>query len=170
MLFRDLLDLPFNSRTNRIDEASLARALPSTPPLVLHDLYADHGRNSDFQTAYGGVDIGALGWKLSTIAADKLTVASINPKFRPWFEMVKSRTAAVTASNWNPIDSRPEVVSHWETHRTWKSPPIFLGPGILPADAQLRLIEGHTRLAVLAQLVASGLVATSSVHEGWVGS
>lgn len=170
MLFRDLLDLPFDSRTNRIDEAPLTKALPNTPRLVVHDLYSDHGRKTDFQTAYGGIDIGALTWGLAAMPAGELTVASINPEFRRWFETVKSRTAGATATNWKAIDWRREIVSHWEEHRTWRVPPIFFGPGILLGSTQPRLIEGHTRLAVLTQLVASGLIEASSVHEAWIGS
>ena len=91
MLFSDLLDLPYDIDTGRIHSAGLTELLPRTPIDVVEQVYADHGRNADFQNAYGALATGELRWHLRREFAHVLARTSMLDSFRSWFESVAAR-------------------------------------------------------------------------------
>jgi hypothetical protein len=70
---------------------------------------------------------------------------------------------------WSCIDVRTEVVAHWQEHRTWLSPPVFLDGTLVGSENPYRLVEGHTRVAILKGLLEHGLIEPDSTHRIWYG-
>lgn len=126
MLFRDLLNLPYNSRSNIIDVSALRQALPAVPDAVLGQVLSDHGRKEDFQRQYGTIDLLAVRWRQLTLSAAELARASVNRDFENWVNQVSKRASRFAQTGWKCVDMRDAVVSHWQKHSTWVVPPVFL--------------------------------------------
>jgi hypothetical protein len=169
MIFADLLALPFSRQSNIIDSETLRRLLPNTPDAVIQQVYSDHGRNEEFQRIYAAICLDRLQWSLEAHKAGDLIGASMNPDFENWFTLVGNRVADMVPDDWASVDGRPEVVDHWRQHRTWMISPVMLDGLIIGAGAKFHLVEGHTRLGLLAGLVHQGILQKISEHKVWIG-
>jgi hypothetical protein len=49
-------------------------------------------------------------------------------------------------------------------------PPVFLEGHLVGRGPGLHLVEGHTRIGLLAGLVDAGILGPDSVHCAWVGA
>jgi hypothetical protein len=168
MQFSDLMDLPFDPRSDLIELDAVISALPNTPEAVARQVFVDHGRKEEFQAAYGCLDISAIEWKQVKRPAVEICSASVLPLFRRWFEGVGHRPERFEAEGWACIDSRPAVVAHWAEHSTWITPPVLIY-GELEGGTGLRLIEGHTRVGLLAGLIKRQVLSGNSSHLIWLG-
>lgn len=121
MKFSNLLDLPFDARAGIISINAVVDALPGTPEAVAAQFYADHGRKSDHQEAYGALQLDVLSWSLITVEAASLSDASTVPAFSNWFSNVGERASQFAASGWRCIDSRADVQRHWAEHGAYAS-------------------------------------------------
>lgn len=169
MRFRDLMQLPYDTRSNVVDLAAIKEALPNTPEQVAFQVYSEHGRLTEFQNSYGDVAISELKWSLVPRSASRICAASRNPKFDGWFENVTRRASLLQAEGWRCIDSRPAVVAGWEANQSWITPPVFLAGTVVGSSASLHLVEGHTRVGTLCGLVKVGAISSDSQHEVWLG-
>ena len=168
MKFSQLLEFPYGS-DGSIDLPAILETLPGTPRDVAQQFLSDHGRKSVFQDQYASLDLSLIDWSLEEIEAYSLLEASIYPRNHRWVESVGKRLEDFHAKSWACIDSRRTVCQQWATSRTWLIPPIFLD-GIGPAASnRLHLVEGHTRVGLLAGLVQRAIVPANSKHQAWVG-
>ena len=170
MLFSHLLKLPYNQNTLVIDIPSIVSKLPNTPLPVVQQLYADHGRNEDFQELYGNLNIVGLKWELVSYPASKLYTASINPQYCSWYKRVGNRVKLFASEGWNCIDVRCSVVDHWSKCGTWITPPVMLPGKLIGLLSELHLVEGHTRLGLLNGLILHHILSPDSNHYVWLGS
>lgn len=168
MKFSELLSQEHNS-AGIIDAAGLTQRLPDTPLDVIAQLYADHGRKHDFQSQYGALDIAALKWTNVARTAEELLECCNFAEFTHWMNSVAQRAVDFHGKGWSCVDSRKDVVKHWQTHQTWLRPPIFLAGEVMGNAVSLRLVEGHTRIGLLRGLVKAGVIEPSSRHEIWLG-
>ena len=169
MRFSDLLQMPFNPESDTVDLRAILSALPDTPEEVARQVYSDHGRKEDFQSAYGRLEISAIEWKQVERPAAEICSASALPSFRQWFVNVGHRVERFEAEGWACIDVRRPVVSHWAEHATWVVPPVLI-LGDLMGSTGLHLIEGHTRVGILAGLVRRRILSKNSGHVVWLGA
>ena len=170
MRFRNLTRLEYDY-SGRIQANELTRLLPATPDDVLHDLYAEHGRNGEFQDLYGNWNLCRISWREVHLNAVVLCDASMNPSFRRWYEAVKERPiSGYETGGWSVIDTREDVVAHWARHRTWKRAPICVDKSLIPTQKTVHLVEGHTRMGTLNGLVQIGAIQENSEHRIWLGS
>lgn len=169
MRFSGLLQLPFNPKSDTVDLRAILSALPDTPEEVARQAYSDHGRKDDFQSAYGCLDLSAIEWKQVECPAAEICSASVLPSFQQWFLNVGRRAERFEAEGWACIDVRRAVVSHWEKHETWVLPPVLI-LGDLMGSTGLQLIEGHTRVGILAGLVRREILSRDSGHVVWLGA
>jgi hypothetical protein len=162
MYFSDLMNLPYDPGSDKIDLVALERALPDTPADVREQWFSDHGRKGEFQAQFGEIDLTALGWACIELPAGEITRCAIYPGFRKFFDMVAGRAETMG------VVHVPEVVAYWERHRTWNRPPVLLRlPG--PDDAQsLRLVEGHGRVGALTGLIRAGVLPEAALHRVWL--
>lgn len=168
MKFSQLLGLPFG-QDGVIDLAAILEALPKTPPEVAKQFLADHGRKSSFQDQYASLDLGLVKWSLEEVDACSLLGASIDSRNIRWFESVGKRTEDFYVKSWDCVDSRKTVCQHWANSQTWIVPPVLL-ESIEPSTSnRLHLVEGHTRIGLLAGLVQRAIVPSNSRHKAWVG-
>lgn len=170
MKFHQLIGLPFDSGTDIIDLDAITALLPNTPFEVAKQLYSFHGRKDEFQKAYGRLNISDFQWKMVTLPAFELCAASTIPPFRKWFESVGKRSDKFVESGWSCIDSRIEIVEYWEKHATWMRPPIFLNGHLVAYSSDLHLVEGHTRVGLLAGLIKRGILSHDSTHRIFLGA
>ena len=169
MKFPDLLALKYDPRSDVIDRGALAERLPDTPEVAL-EVYSDHGRKGDFQEQYEGIEISRLRWERVELTARDLLDCSIFPGFSEWVDTVAHRIEDFAQDGWSCIDVLPEVVKHWQEHRTWLVLPVFLDHSLIPQGEGLHIMEGHTRLGILRGLVDRGIVAASTRHWIWRGA
>lgn len=170
MKFSKLLELPCDS-DGSIDLPAILDSLPVTPRDVAQQFLSDHGRKSVFQAQYASLDLGLIHWSLEEVEACLLVQATICPGHRRWFEDVGNRLENFHAKSWACIDARRNICQQWSVNQTWLVPPIFL-QGIQPPLATsdgLHLVEGHTRVGLLAGLVQRAIVPSNSRHKVWVG-
>jgi hypothetical protein len=169
MKFAALCALPYDAGTDRIDIESLRTELPDIPNAVLVQFCADHGRNSEFQKQYGHLDLGEIAWTLRSTSAREICECSMNEVFRSWFEEVSQRAAQFPRRRWACIDVRREVQEHWRSHATWIESPVMIDGSLVGPGSALHLVEGHTRVGLLAGLVQRSIVAPESIHSIWLG-
>lgn len=170
MRFSDILALPYDSNTGKPHFEAVSGALPDVPAEVLTQFFSDHGRKPDFQSQYADLDLGDVVWKKARFPASELIAASKYAKFERWFDTVSGRFSAFPERGWPAIDSRKQVVEHWERFGTWAVPPVFLAGELIGSAAKHHLAEGHTRLGTLAGAVRAGLVGPGCFHEIWLGT
>jgi hypothetical protein len=139
------------------------------PDDVLEQFCCDHASKDDFQQQYGHLDLRRLSWELREISAGELVQSTVFEGFKSWVSTVSARLQDFDNEGWSCIDLRPAVVEHWKAHRTWIRPPILLDGHLVGRGPGLHLVEGHTRLGVLAGAVKSGLVSADSIHRAWIG-
>ena len=118
MKFSEIMNLPWDRYSGRIDMAALEYALPETPRDVL-EVFSDHGRKSQFQKQYGHIDLSALRWQCVELPAAEIIECSIYDGHSSFFASVIQRTGSFASEGWRCIRGRPEVVAHWERYRTW---------------------------------------------------
>lgn len=94
MKFSDLLNLPAEENTNRVDRAAVFARLPDIPTKVAEQFFVDHGRNEEFQRQYASLVIDRLRWRQVHERASVLVAASMCPNFKNWFDTVAFRAAA----------------------------------------------------------------------------
>ena len=152
-------------------DALRALGLPVPEP-VLEQVCSDHGRNCEFQSQYGALDLGSLRWSLENRAASELKEATVYEGFQRWAESVEARVQSFKfkSSGWACIDVRREIVAHWETYHTWLRPPVFIDAEVLGRGPGLHLMGGHTRLGILRGLVNHGVIPLGSHHAAWIGT
>ncbi len=170
MRFRDLLDVPFDGSTGRIDTVELKARLPHIPDQIVDEWLAPHGRNSDMQRQYAEMDLEAVDWSLTRREAHEILEASVFPGFRKYLNDVAKRASDVSSGKWNAADSRPQVVSKWRAERTWLQAPIFVTGELAGSAKALHLVEGHTRCGLLYGLVGEGVIEPNSMHSIWIGA
>ena len=170
MKFSGLLDLPHDENTRIIDLRTLRIRFPKIPEDVLRQLLSDHGRNDEFQSAYCDIDIDRVNWRREEFTAEQIINASMNPRFRQWFESVSARAQNYQSQGWKATDSRQKVREHWAEHQTWMVPPVLFSGSLVKSAEEFHLVEGHTRVGLLFGLVKHGFIESSSSHAVWLGS
>ncbi|NQY87954.1 MAG: hypothetical protein HRT51_09435 [Colwellia sp.] len=170
MKFKELLDLPYVSDSDRIiDCSSLQTMLPHTPLDVIEQFFSDHGKEESYQNDYGNIEISNLSWEKVSISADKLCLASINSDCLHYFNTVKTKASWVKSKELENYRYSDEIVSHWKENMTWCRPPVFICGHIISSKSELRLVEGHTRLGSLTGFVDSKIIDPDSNHTIWLG-
>lgn len=170
MKFHELLKLKHDRNSLVIDEGEIAALLPSTPQEVIQQVYSDHGMKSEFQDQYGSLELSNISWEKVSLTAAEIAICAYNERFSSWFKNVEQRPAAFANQGWTCIDTRRAVVDYWQSHKTWRVPPVFLcGAFLLSTHKELRLVEGHTRVALLRGLLSNGVISSDSKHEIWLG-
>ena len=139
------------------------------PDDVLEQFLGDHGTNAEFQRQYGGLDLHAIRWGLSTLPAGEILDCSTSLHFTEWVETVADRTRLVPGDGWGNVSLPPGAAEHWDRPGTWMRPPVMLRGELVKSDRPLHLVEGHTRAGALRGLVESGMLPESSVHRVWIG-
>ena len=169
MYFRDLLTLPFNAQSGvvNLDDALVHSA--DIPKQVVLQVLVDHGRKSEFQTQYGHLDLNLIRWSKESIAGVDLAESSHYEGFDRWYKAVGLRASLVATEGWGCIDSRQSVIEHWEEHLTWIIPPVIIDGALVNRLSRFHLMEGHTRVGLLAGLIEVGIIDGLITHEVWVG-
>jgi hypothetical protein len=170
MLFAHLLSLEFDAGSRVISMDALRRRLSLTPDEVLQQVYADHGRERQFQEQYGSVNISALSWNLTTVAAEALAEFSCNPEFVRYIEIRRDFAEEFARIGWRSYDQRPAVAAHWVKNKTWMTPPVFINGSVVSRNSGYHLMEGHTRTAILLGALDQGLIEPKSEHQIWFGT
>jgi hypothetical protein len=168
MKFSDLLNLPHNG-SDVIQAEEIADRLPDCPPVV-REVYSDHGRNYEFQKAYGSIKISKLKWHLTPLAASVIVECSIKPFATQWVGNVARRVDNFSSEGWSCIDVRPNIVEHWCKSKTWLVPPVFFDTTVVSEQGRLHLVEGHTRISALRGLISHRILEAASVHHVWLGT
>lgn len=169
MTFRDILSLRFDECTNLVCRDDVVRLFPNVPLEVVQQVFIEHGRNPDFQKQYGHIDLELLTWKKVAMTGDELRSSSHFERFDSWFKSCNVRALSVAKKGWKYIDSRQNVVEHWEKHQTWLLPPVLIAGSLVCRDSALHLVEGHTRLGLLTGLIEADVIDETRCHEVWVG-
>lgn len=170
MKFKDLLELPYVSESERIiDCIHLQEILPDTPLDVIEQFYSDHGKNPDYQDDYQHIDISNLVWEKVSVSAEDLSMATINSECQHYFETVKTKASWVKTRDLSNYKYSEEIVEYWKENMTWSRPPIFICGNLISSDSKLRLAEGHTRLGSLVGFLKSKIITPDSLHIVWIG-
>lgn len=170
MNFAALLQLPYDQKTDIIDIDSILDRLPRTPREVAKQFLSDHGRKGEFQSQYSQVNLKAVAWHRTVVTAGAITKATVSPGFREWFDIVSQRPDGFQAHGWRCIDDRKAVQTHWKEFGTWLVPPIFLRSNVIVSSSDNYLVEGHTRVGLLAGLINKGILHPESTHTIWLGT
>lgn len=166
--YSDLLSLP-KEESDKIPMGVLVALDLPMPSDVLEQFCSDHGRKEEFQEQYGHLNLRELLWQLQSIPAKQLVQATVYEEFQCYPREVSERVAGFQKDGWECIDCRSEVIEQWRKHQTWLRPPILLVGNLVGQGPSLHLVEGHTRLGILAGLVKAGIVDAESTHQAWVG-
>ena len=168
--FADLLDLPYNPDTGKIDIQILRNLLPNAPESVLLQLFHEQGRNPDFQNQYKHLKLHDIYWSEVQLKATEIITCTVLPSCKRWFDEVGERTAEFPAKGWRCIDERKDVRTHWQKFETWLIPPVMLSSDIFSLGSALHLVEGHTRIGLLSGLVRNNVLQSASVHTVMLGT
>lgn len=149
-------------------QAEIAARNIQWPSAVIEQFLFDHGCNHHFVEQYGHLDLEHIEWTLKSITASELSKST-------YHEDLGERLTSVAE---HPHDTlrmyrSPELISRrgepW--NRTWAVPPVLLSGELRdPPQAELHLVEGHTRMGVLIGLLRLGEVEPTSEHLAYVGS
>ncbi len=169
MLFRDILTLPFDVQSGIVRLDEILVRIPDLPGEVAHQLIAQHGRKSEFQDQFGHLELGSIRWSKESIAGVDLAESSHFQGFDRWYKAVGHRAFMVASKGWRCIDSRQAIVEHWEQHLTWITPPVLIDGALVGRPSRFHLMEGHTRVGLLAGLVEVGIIDGLMTHDVWVG-
>jgi hypothetical protein len=169
MFFRDLLTLPFDAQSGIVNLDDVLVHTADIPKQVVQQVLVDHGRKSEFQTQYGHLDLNSIRWSKESIAGVDLAESSHFERFDRWYKAVGHRASLVATDGWRCIDSRQAIVEHWEQHLTWITPPVLIDGALVGRPSRFHLMEGHTRVGLLAGLVEVGIIDGLMTHDVWVG-
>jgi hypothetical protein len=167
MKFEELMNLTHDQES--VDIRELKEILPLTPYEVIVQLYSQHGRNLEFQNQYGSIEISKIKWEKISLEAYKIIDCDYYEGFNRWFSVVEKRAENFEIDGWKCIDKRKDIVENWEKYQTWIYAPIFFKSKHLNVSFDLKLVEGHTRVALLKGLVNEGVVSKYRKHEIWLG-
>ncbi len=165
MKFSELIKLPCCS--NRIiDFDSLKSCIPETPDLVIRQFYSDHGWNSEFQQAYGSLEIDKIVWDIKSVKASEILNCDIRSECSNYHAVIDLR--------WGEFESlgfhdQTEIDLHWRVNKTWTKPPVFLS-GFCKLSTTLHLAEGQTRYRTLYNSVKYGKSSIESYHQIFIGT
>ena len=152
---RELCWVRFNARLS--DEGL------NWPDDVVEQFLFDHGTHPEFVSQYGQLDLRLLTWSLEPLRAAVLVRATVYPKFRQRIDSVAAALdyfATVYGVRWG-----------WLDKRTWLRAPVMMHGNLLqPGQADLHLVEGHTRIGALTGYLRVGLISAESIHYAWVGA
>lgn len=168
MKFSDLMSLEYNPDTEIISLEALIEHFPTTPKDVLEQVYSDHGRKYDFQKQYGEIELDSITWKKIQVSGSEIVNCTYYSLFTA-VEIACSRLVHWDEQNWNCIDVRSQIVSHWKKENTWKRPPIFIDGSFIQGSNKYHLVEGHTRLGVLIGLLNRKITLHKDKHLIWYG-
>jgi len=143
MKFEELMNLTHDQES--VDIRELKEILPLTPYEVIVQLYSQHGRNLEFQNQYGSIEISKIKWEKISLEAYKIIDCDYYEGFNRWFSVVEKRAENFEIDGWKCIDKHLNV------------------------SFDLKLVEGHTRVALLKGLVNEGVVSKYRKHEIWLG-
>ena len=169
MRFSQLLQLPYEARTDKIYISELLDRLPNFPQEILRDFLADHGRKDDFQEQYAHIDLLRIKWLEQRVAAENLIECALFGRFMPRFAAVTARPDSWSEKGWGCVDPREQVINYWRKHKTWQRKPIFLNGALMFSEKDYYLVEGHTRLGLLKGLIGSNVVSRKASHSIWFG-
>jgi len=170
MLFKDLLRLPIDKRTQTVPEGVLRRLRLPMPEDVFEQFICDHGVNSELQEQYGNLDLHALRWERVALPAEEIVACSVRLECTRYVDDRRKMALNVLETGWQSINLAPEAKKHWQAHRTWHRAPILIRGDLIRAAAALHLVEGHTRVGTLTGLIQCGWLLGESLHEIWIGS
>jgi len=137
------------------------------PDDVTEQWLYDHGNNVQFLRDYGRVRLDTIAWEVETVSSADLVrmptgpsdgdVISRNASFHE--HLVETRRFGVHIG----------VRETWELHGTWIRWPILIDRTLVdPVAVGLQIVEGRTRVGVLAGRLRAGLYTAES-HLAWVG-
>lgn len=168
MLFRDLLNLPFNCESNTISLDALESVVDS-PIEVVQQVFVDHGRKAEFQSQYGNLNLISISWYKEAITGADLVESSHFEGFDHWYNTVRHRGVLVATKGWSCIDTRKSVIEYWAANLTWRTRPVLIDGTLVNRPSKFHLVEGHTRVGLLAGLIDVGILDKSTTHEVWIG-
>lgn len=170
MKFSELMDLPFDLQTNKINIESILTAIPHTPHSVAEQVYSDFGRSNEYQSAYRNVDISKLSWEIANYPASEICNATIKSgHFEKHVNNVEGHIELFSSTGWYCISRSKKIVEYWSKNSTWITPPVLVQGSVMKDCSNIHLIEGHTRVGVLRGLVNNRLIAANSMHMIWLG-
>ncbi|MCX7206835.1 MAG: hypothetical protein NT086_12795 [Proteobacteria bacterium] len=171
MNFSDLMSLPYKGDYDHdIDLDAILNELPETPREVARQLYSEHGRNKDFQDTYGLINISQIKWVKVSERAEIIVASSMNPDFDEWFRTAAGRVGSFTKKGWECIHTRKDVQEHWKEFKTWDLPPVTISAALVGLKSPLHLVEGHSRVGLLAGLIQHEILPKQSMHHIWLGT
>lgn len=166
MKFSDLLQLPFDSYTNKIPIELLRDCLPSTPESVLVQVFHEHGRNQELHSHFGSMDLSTITWSEQKLPGAQIADCWVKPESLSWVNTAASRVQLFHAQGWHCIDYRKIIAKHWEINGTWQLAPVLL---FIAPESALILLEGHTRIGILRGLISNGIIDAVALHDVFVG-
>lgn len=166
MKFEDLLTLPYDHNTGKIEQQALLNELPHVPIDVATQFLADHARKDSYQEYYSWLDLSNLLWVLELHTASDLVTCRYNPNFKTWVGTCTKKGMNVPLKGWQAIDSRKSVQMSWKEHRSWEVPPVFIRKKGANRSC-LELVEGHSRIGCLIGLMKEGEIQLNSNHTIW---
>jgi hypothetical protein len=167
--FRDILTLPFNAQSGIVNLNDALVHAADMPKEVVQQVFVEHGRKAEFQSQYGHLDLNSIRWNKESIAGVGLAESSHFEGFYRWYNVVGKRASLVATEGWSCIDRRQTVVEHWKKHLTWITPPVLIDGALVNRPSRFHLMEGHTRVGLLAGLIEVGIIDGLITHEVWVG-
>jgi hypothetical protein len=170
ILFKELLRLRKDDRTGAVPMDVLHRLRIPMPEDVLEQFLGDHGINHDFQRQYGELDLHTIRWNLVATPATEIIACSAYADFQEYVDDCRGKTLNVPNTGWQEVCLGEAAKKHWQVHRTWRRPPVFIRGELVGSSQQLHLVEGHTRTGALTGLVESGWLPGDSLHEIWLAT
>ena len=170
ILFKDLAKLEFKPWDHREFLEYMASVGLTVPWEVALQFYFDHRDKEEFVSQYGHLDLRRLEWRTEDWSAEVLLQVSMYSPFVRWTDVVARKAKNLGIEGFSAMDSRSEVVAHWENQGTWRVPPILIdGTLVRPPSSGPRLVEGHTRIGCLRGLVGIGALPPESMHKVFFG-
>jgi len=169
MKFKELMSLEYCERTGKIPIDILIANNINAPSEVLEEVYSSHGRKDDFQFQYGEIELNDIKWQRISINGLEIIKCEYFQRFGNWIESVEARLKAWDEKSWDCIDTRKNIVLHWQNEKTWLTSPFFINSSLIQNTNNLHLVEGHTRLGILKGLITRNIIPADSKHLIWHG-
>ena len=127
-------------------------------PVIAQWLYP-HYYTSETVDNYGWLDYRRISFSTATISVSDVKQLHVIHGYR---EYVQTRASS---KPYGDFVCKPEDLAYWQSHGTWRVPPIVLDVESLPTIPShaeilgpLQLVEGHSRLGYLLALDAAGML------------
>jgi hypothetical protein len=135
------------------------------PDDVFEQLFHEQHENAVLAAILRWVDWTAVKWEERDLSGVAWRQVGVPRAYQHAMDEARNATAESGF-----FDDRPEVMAHWERHRTWIRAPVVLSGELLQSALGYELIVGFTRLGNLLGALDRGLLPESALHRVWIGS